>query len=157
MNDKMLEWLVPNGHLGNRVAELLWQTDHVLSGYPRRRIYRAILKEKQIQMVISRPMDIAIALARGDADIGITGLDCFTEFPGAILMLDLQSPITQLVLATSERPNLHSINDIVSFCDYLRHGKITIHTEYPRFLWRYFTKNPEYKEVCNEPPGLDLA
>lgn len=154
---KQLKLWTPNGHLDSWTAMFLQKMGYALPGYPNRRNYRITLREKHISVRISRPMDIAIALARGDADIGITGLDCLYEFAGARLLWDLKEPVTRLVFGLSDSSEFDHITDMRSFCAHLRRQPATIHTEYPRFLWRYFSRRPEYLVICSESPVLDLG
>lgn len=54
-----LKLRAPNGHLSNLVAMILEKIGYALPGCPHRRSYRAMLKENQVEIRISRPMDNA--------------------------------------------------------------------------------------------------
>ena len=147
-----------DGHLCRRVAAVLKQAGYVLPDYgPDKRIYEPSINAEHFRILVRRPMQIAIELARGEADVGITGLDCTREFPGAELLLDLEKPVTKLVLAV---PNSDEFNHITSFEAFVEHifpKGVTIYSEYPRFVRQYFANHPAYRLKCTEPPGLDLG
>lgn len=153
----ILKFMVPKGHLGNRVAIILSKAGYILPNYPNGRVYRAIVDERKIKVTMARAMDIALTVVRGDADVGVSGLDFLLEFPRAELLLDLLEPVTQWVLARSGEDELEGISDLPSFYAYLRHENVTIHTRLPHFVRQYFALCPYYREICSEPPGLDLG
>jgi len=153
-NQKLLKLRKPGGHLAKRATALLRGIGY---NSPDERIYRVVLEEKQTEIRTAKPKDIAISLIRGDADVAISGVDCLLEYPGARLLLDLKRPVTKLKLALHDEPEFCHISDLSSFCRHLRAQDIIVHTEYPRLVWRYFSKHPEYRAICNEPPTLDLG
>lgn len=155
---ELINLRLPDGHLCPRVASLLKEAGYVISDYGSgQRTYQPKVNVKHLNVLVRRPMQIAIELARGEADAGITGSDCTSEFPSAELLLDLKEPATKLVLAV---PNSDDFNHITSFETFVEHifpKGVTIYSEYPRFVRQYFANHPAYRLKCTEPPGLDLG
>lgn len=151
---KILKLWKPDGHLARQASTLLAGVGY---SNPNPRIYRIMLKEQFIEMRTARPLDIAISLVRGHADIAIVGRDAVLEFPRVKLLLDMQRPVTQLRLAVRDILKFRHIRNLSDFYEYLRHQSVAIYSEYPRYVWRYFSGHPGYLAVCNEPPTLDLG
>lgn len=149
---------LPGGHLCRRVAAVLKQAGYVLPDYgPDKRIYEPSINAEHFRILVRRPMQIAIELARGEADVGITGLDCIREFPGAELLLDLEKPVTKLVLAVPNSDEFNHITSFEAFIQYVCPKGVTIYSEYPRFVRQYIADHPTYRLKYKEPPGLDFA
>lgn len=155
---ELINLRLPDGHLCPRVASLLKEAGYVITDYgSSQRNYQPKADRKHLKVLVRRPMQIAIELARGEADVGITGCDCTCEFSGTELLLDLGKPVTKLVLAV---PNSDDFNHITSFETFVEHifpKGVTIYSEYPRFVRQYFSNHPAYCLKCTEPPGLDLG
>lgn len=148
----------PDGHLCSRLAALLRQAGYIIPDYgPGQRDYQPKVNARHLNILVRRPMQIAIELARGEADAGISGLDCFREFAGAELLLNLAKPATKLVLAL---PNSDAFSHITNFKAFIQHvgaKGVTIYSEYPRFTRQYIANHPAYYSKYEEPPGLDLG
>jgi ATP phosphoribosyltransferase len=156
---KVLDLLFPDReHLCPRVAALLEGAGYDIPDYALgKRIYNPEINVKYFKVTVRRPLQIAKELARGEADMGVTGLDCLREFPGATLLLDIQEPVTQFVLAVPDTPDFAHIKDLQSFIHYVCPGGVTIWSEYPSFLRQYLTDHPAYRSKYKDPPGLDLG
>ena len=156
---KVLELLFPDReHLCPRVAALFKEAGYDIPDYGLgKRIYNPEINVNYFRVTVRRPLQIANELARGEADAGVTGLDCLREFPGAILLLDLEEPVTQFVLAVPNTPEFAHIKDLQSFIHYICPGGVTIWSEYPRQVRQYIADHPAYRSKYKEPPGMDLG
>lgn len=155
---KVINLRLPDGHLCPQVAAILEQAGYILPDYgASKRIYEPSINAGHYRILVRRPMQIAIELARGEADVGITGLDCIREFPGAELLLDLEKPVTKLVLAVPNSDDFNHITSYETFVEHIFPKGVTIYSEYPRFVRQYFANHPAYRLKCTEPPGLDLG
>jgi len=155
---KILTIALPDGHPCRRVAKILDLAGYILPEYgPGKRIYEPSINAKHFRVLVRRPMQIAIESARGEADIGISGLDCFLEFPGAELLLNLEKPTTKLVLAIPNSEQFKHVTSFKSFVEYICPGGVTIFSEYPSFTRQYIANNPAYRSKYEEPPSLDLG
>ena len=153
---EILDASLPDGHLCRDVAKLLSQAGYVLPGYePNKRVYKPSINAEHFKIRVRRSLQIAIELARGEADIGISGLDCFSEFPGAELLLDLDEPATKLVLAIPKQ--FEHVTNFETFMDYICQSGVTIFSEYPNFVRQYIANHPAYMARYKEPPGLDIG
>jgi len=154
---KKVELVLPNGHLSRYVAGLLRTAGYSLPEYgPGTRNFRPTINESHMDIRVTRPLQIAIDLARSDADVGITGLDCLCEFPGGVLLLDLERPATSLDLMIPK----HEFDHISTFEDFLEFAlshSATIFSEFPSYVRRYIGAHPAYRSTCKEPPQLDVA
>lgn len=149
---------LPDGHLCSRAASVLRQADYVISDYGQgQRNYQPEINARHIHILVRRPMQIAIELARGEADAGVAGLDCFREFPGAELLLNLEKPVTKLVLAIPNSDKFGHITNFEGFIKYICPRGVTIYSEYPRFVRQYIANHPSYYSNYKEPPGFDLG
>jgi len=154
----VLRLQLPDGHLSPHVATVLKKASYEIPNYgPGRRIYHPEINVKQFRVTVRRPMQIAIDLARAEADAAITGLDCICEFPGAELLIDLQNPVTRLMLAIPDVPEFSRIRDFRSFLRHICPRGVTIYAEYPRFVRQHIAEHPAYRSKYKEPPGLDLG
>jgi len=155
---KVIKLRLPNGHLCRYVAEVFKQAGYVISDYGSdKRIYEPSINAEHFKILIRRPMQIAIELARGEADAGVTGRDCTCEFPGCEPLLDLEKPTTDLVLAGPNSDEFNRIIDFETFVEYGCPNGVTIYSEYPRFVRQYIANHPTYRSKYKEPPGLDIA
>ena len=156
---KVLKLQIADGeHLCPRTTAVLKQAGYDIPDYgPDSRIYKPESNVKHFMVMVRRPLQIANELARGEADAGVTGLDCLREFPGAILLLDLEEPVTQFVLAVPNTPEFAHIKDLQSFIHYICPGGVTIWSEYPRQVRQYIADHPTYRSKYKEPPGMDLG
>lgn len=155
----VLKLLLPDGdHLCPRVAAMLKEAGYDIPQYgPEQRIYNPEINVKHFEVTIRRPLQIAIELARGETDAGVSGFDCFSEFPGATLLLDLEEPVTKFVLAVPNIQEFHHVQDLRTFVDYICPGGVTIWSEYPSFVRRHIADHPAYCSKYKDPPGLDLG
>jgi ATP phosphoribosyltransferase len=155
---KVLKLLLPDGHLCPRVALVLKQAGYNIPDYsPDQRIYKPKINVKHFTVAVRRPLQIANELARTEADVGITGLDCIREFPGSIPLLDLEEPVTRYVLAVPDTQGFDHVKDLQTFIQYICSGGVTIWSEYPRFVRQYLVDHPAYRSSYKDPPGLDLG
>lgn len=156
---KVLKLLLPDGeHLCPRVAAVLEKSGYDIQEYgPDERIYNPKINVKELGVAVRRPLQIAIELARAEADVGVTGLDCIREFPGATLLLDLEEPVTQFVLAVPSEQGFDHVKDFRTFVQYICPNGVTIWSEYPRLVQRYIANHPAYRSRYKDPPGLDLG
>ncbi len=155
---KILDLSVPDGHLCRDVAKLLSQAGYILPNYELgKRVYTPSINAKHLKVRVRRSLQIAIELARGEVDIGISGLDCFYEFPGAELLLNLEEPATKLVLAIPNSEQFKHVINFETFVDYICQGGVTIFSEYPNFTRQYIANHPVYRSKYNESPGLDIG
>lgn len=155
---ELINLRLPDGHLLPHVAETLKKAGYILPDYaPGKRIYEPSINAEHFKVLVRRPMQIAIELARGEADAGIAGFDCLHEFIGAELLLDLERPTTRLVLAIPTSDEFNHVTDFESLIKYICPQGLTIYSEYPRFVQEYIANHPIYRSKYTEPPGLDLG
>lgn len=155
---KVINSRLPDGHLCPRVAEILKKAGYVVRDYaPGKRIYEPSINAEHFKVLVRRPMQIAIELARGEADLGVTGRDCIFEFPGAELLLDLKKPSTRFVLAVPTSDDFNHIKNFETFAQYVCPKGVTIFSEYPRLTRQYITNHPAYRSRYKDPPSLDLG
>jgi ATP phosphoribosyltransferase len=156
---RLLKFLLPDGeHLCLRVARLLKRSGYGIPDYGAgKRIYNPKINIKHFRITVRRPLQIANELSRGEADAGITGLDCIREFPGSIPLLDLEEPVTKFVLTVPNAQEFDHIEGLETFINYICPGGVTIWSEYPHFVQQYFADHPAYRSRYKHPPGLDLA
>lgn len=153
-----IKLLLLDGHLCHRVAVLLIKAGYHIPDYgPSKRIYNPEINVKHFSVTVRRPLQIANDLSRGEADAGITGLDCIREFPGSIPLLDLEEPVTKFVLAVPNLQAFGHVRDLQTFVHYVCSGGVAIWSEHPRFVRQYLADHPEYRSKYNDPPGLDLG
>jgi ATP phosphoribosyltransferase len=154
----LIKLQLPDGHLCQRVVTLLKQARYDIPNYgPGQRIYNPEINVKHLEVTVRRPLQIALELARGEADLGVTGVDCVREFPGAILLLNLGEPVTQFVLALRNVREYDHVRDFQAFVDLICPEGVTIWSEYPRFVQQYIADHPAYRSKYKDPPGLDLG
>jgi len=156
---KVLELQLPDGeHLCPRVAAVLNKAGYQLPDYgPKQRIYNPEINVEHFKVTVRRPLQIAMELGRAEADLGVSGFDCFCEFPGAVLLLDLEEPVTQFVLAVPNVQEFDHVKDLQDFVHNVCPGGVTVWSEYPRFVRQHIADHPAYRSQYKDTPGLDLG
>lgn len=127
----LIKIALPNGHLQEEMRELLTSAGFFIEGYDKKsRGYRPVFQEEWLTAKVFRPQEVSLVVAEGYYDLGITGLDWFTESlceNNAKEILDLRFGRVDVVLAVPAKwDNVKTISDLVQ----LPREQIRIWTEY---------------------------
>lgn len=146
---------IPNkGRIAEPINDLMNKSGiHVQMSAARQLIAKTV--DPQIEVLFVRPIDIPEYVAKGVADIGITGVDMVAERGSDVeILLDLKFGSARLVLAVPEKSPVRSVQDM--------HG-MRVATEFPGICERYFRDAGvdvtviEVSGACEAAPQLDVA
>ncbi|HKM41625.1 MAG TPA: ATP phosphoribosyltransferase [Methanocorpusculum sp.] len=146
---------IPNkGRIAEPINDLMNKAGiHVQIAGARQLIAKTI--DPEIEVLFVRPIDIPEYVAKGVADIGITGLDMVAERRADVVsLLDLHFGLARLVLAVPDKSPITSAEDM--------HG-MRVATEFPNICTDYFKKKStdvtiiEVSGACEAAPQLGVA
>ena len=146
---------IPNkGRIAEPINDLMNKSGiHVTMSAARQLIAKTV--DPQIEVLFVRPIDIPEYVAKGVADIGITGVDMVAERGSDVeVLLDLKFGSARLVLAVPEKSPVQSVQDM---------NGMRVATEFPGICKRYFRDAGvdvtviEVSGACEAAPQLDVA
>ncbi|MDU9376907.1 ATP phosphoribosyltransferase [Methanocorpusculaceae archaeon Sp1] len=146
---------IPNkGRIAEPINDLMNRSGiHIQMSASRQLIAKTV--DPQIEVLFVRPIDIPEYVAKGVADIGITGIDMVAERGSDVsIMLDLKFGSARLVLAVPEKSPVQSVKDL---------SGLRIATEFPGICRRYFADAGvdvtliEVSGACEAAPQLGVA
>ncbi len=146
---------IPNkGRIAEPINDLMNKSGiHVQMSAARQLIAKTV--DPQIEVLFVRPIDIPEYVAKGVADIGITGVDMVAERGSDVeILLDLKFGSARLVLAVPEKSPVRSVQDM---------NGMRVATEFPGICKRYFRDAGvdvtviEVSGACEAAPQLDVA
>ncbi len=146
---------IPNkGRIAEPINDLMNKSGiHVQMSAARQLIAKTV--DPQIEVLFVRPIDIPEYVAKGVADIGITGVDMVAERGSDVeVLLDLKFGSARLVLAVPEKSPVRSVQDM---------NGMRVATEFPGICKRYFRDAGvdvtviEVSGACEAAPQLDVA
>ncbi|MDR1412469.1 MAG: ATP phosphoribosyltransferase [Actinomycetes bacterium] len=111
-----------------------------------------ILVNDEVEIIIAKPSDVAIYVARGAADCGIGGRDILMEADFPLLQLvDLRFGACEFVVAApnSETRTLHELSRDL--------GIVRVATKYPRLAQQYFDDAGISVEIVKLNGNIELA
>ncbi len=146
---------IPNkGRIAEPISELMTKAGiHVTMTASRQLITETV--DPNIEVLFVRPIDIPEYVAKGVADIGITGLDMVAERRSAVVpLLDLKFGKARLVLAVPENSPVKSVSDMAG---------MRVATEFPTICSDYFKEAGvdvsiiQVSGACEAAPQLGVA
>lgn len=121
---------VPKGHLEEPTVRLLEDSGIGIVDRESRQLF-ARTNDPEVELVFVRAQDIADLVAKGAADLGITGYDLVRESGSDVVeLLNLGYGFAQLTIAAHEKSGIRSVADI-------KPG-MRVATEFPNLTRRYF-------------------
>ncbi|WP_026694487.1 ATP phosphoribosyltransferase [Peribacillus kribbensis] len=145
MND-FLTMAMPKGRIFEEALELLRMAGYSLpSEFEESRKLIIDLEEEKLRFILAKPMDVAVYVEQGVADIGIAGKDVLLEEePDVYELLDLR--ISRCHLAVAGLPNT-SVNEAAP----------KIASKYPTVASHYFREQGEQVEIIKLNGSIELA
>jgi ATP phosphoribosyltransferase len=146
---------IPNkGRIAEPIGDLMDKSGiHVIMSAARQLIAKTA--DPEIEVLFVRPIDIPEYVAKGVADLGITGIDMVEERNSDVeILTDLKFGSAKLVLAVPEKSGIQSVKDMEG---------LRIATEFPGIVSRYFAEKGvnvtiiEVSGACEAAPQLDVA
>ena len=146
---------IPNkGRIAEPINDLMNKSGiHILMSASRQLIAKTV--DPQIEVLFVRPIDIPEYVAKGVADIGITGVDMVAERGSDVeTLLDLRFGSARLVLAVPEKSPVSTLKDL---------GGMRVATEFPSICRKYFADAGvdvtliEVSGACEAAPQLGVA
>lgn len=146
---------IPNkGRIAEPINDLMSKSGiHILMSAARQLIAKTV--DPQIEVLFVRPIDIPEYVAKGVADIGITGIDMVAERDSDVeVLLDLKFGSARLVLAVPEKSPVRGVADLAG---------MRVATEFPGICKRYFADAGvsvtliEVSGACEAAPQLGIA
>lgn len=146
---------IPNkGRIAEPISELMDKSGiHVKMSAARQLIAKTV--DPDVEVLFVRPIDIPEYVAKGVADLGITGVDMVAERGSDVeILLDLKFGSAKLVVAASESSGVCSVKDLEG---------MRIATEFPGITKGYFEEKGvnvaiiEVSGACEAAPQLDVA
>jgi ATP phosphoribosyltransferase len=129
----VVRFAIPNkGRLQEPVIKLLEDAGIGSVDREARQLF-ARTRDPELELIFVRAQDIPDLVAKGAADLGITGYDLVLESDVDVVeLLDLGFGFARMVVAASERTNIKAVKDIKSG------ARVT--TEFPNVAKKYFAK-----------------
>lgn len=146
---------IPNkGRIAEPINDLMSKSGiHIMMSAERQLIAKTV--DPQIEVLFVRPIDIPEYVAKGVADIGITGIDMVAERDSDVeVLLDLKFGSARLVLAAPEMSPVRAVTDFAG---------MRVATEFPGICRRYFADAGvavtliEVSGACEAAPQLGIA
>lgn len=146
---------IPNkGRIAEPINDLMNKSGiHILMSASRQLIAKTV--DPQIEVLFVRPIDIPEYVAKGVADIGITGVDMVAERGSDVeTLLDLRFGSARLVLAVPEKSPVSTLKDLEG---------MRVATEFPGICRKYFADAGvdvtliEVSGACEAAPQLGVA
>lgn len=146
---------IPNkGRIAEPINDLMNKSGiHILVSTSRQLIAKTV--DPQIEVLFVRPIDIPEYVAKGVADIGITGVDMVAERSSDVeILLNLMFGSARLVLAVPEKSPVQTLQDL---------NGLRVATEFPGICQRYFADAGvdvtliEVSGACEAAPQLGVA
>ena len=146
---------IPNkGRIAEPINDLMNKSGiHILMSASRQLIAKTV--DPQIEVLFVRSIDIPEYVAKGVADIGITGVDMVAERGSDVeTLLDLRFGSARLVLAVPEKSLVTTLRDL---------NGLRVATEFPGICRKYFANTGvdvtliEVSGACEAAPQLGVA
>jgi ATP phosphoribosyltransferase len=156
MKRRRIKLDVPDGHHQEQATRLLGLAG-LLAGTRAAddRCYSLSASRGWLAVQFARPAEIASTVCRGEADVGICGLDWIEEAGGGcVRLLDLVFGQVDLRLLVPKRwRNVTCAADLLT-----RVGSdgLMVWTEYPLITRGFFAELPAHQELTSHPPSLQL-
>lgn len=146
---------IPNkGRIAEPINDLMTKAGiHVKMSASRQLVAKTV--DPNIEVLFVRPIDIPAYVAKGVADIGITGLDMIAERRADVeLLLDLKFGGARLVIAVPEASDVKTISDM---------NGMRLATEFPNICSDFFEQRGvdvtvvEVAGACEAAPHLGIS
>ena len=146
---------IPNkGRIAEHINDLMNKSGiQILMSSSRQLIAKTV--DPQIEVLFVRPIDIPEYVAKGVADIGITGVDMVAERGSDVeILLDLKFGSARLVLAVPDKSQVTTLQDLKG---------LRVATEFPGICKKYFADAGidvtliEVSGACEVAPQLGVA
>lgn len=146
---------IPNkGRIAEPIGELMDKSGiHVTMSAARQLIAKTV--DPDVEVLFVRPIDIPEYVAKGVADLGITGIDMVAERGSDVeVLMDLKFGSAKLVIAVPEKSDIKTVHDMKG---------LRIATEFPGITKRHFEKLGvdvsiiEVSGACEAAPQLNVA
>ena len=146
---------IPNkGRIAEHINDLMNKSGiQILMSSSRQLIAKTV--DPQIEVLFVRPIDIPEYVAKGVADIGITGVDMVAERGSDVeILLDLKFGSARLVLAVPDKSQVTTLQDLKG---------LRVATEFPGICKKYFADAGidvtliEVSGACEAAPQLGIA
>lgn len=146
---------IPNkGRIAEPINDLMTKAGiHVKMSASRQLVAKTV--DPNIEVLFVRPIDIPAYVAKGVADIGITGLDMIAERRADVeLLLDLKFGGARLVIAVPEASGVKTISDM---------NGMRLATEFPNICSDFFEQRGvdvtvvEVAGACEAAPHLGIS
>ncbi len=142
----MLRLAVAKGRTADAVVNLFEKAGIVFTDYAHTRKLLMRDKDKQIELILVKPIDTPIYVESGAADCGIAGLDILKENEADIYpLMRLDASKCEMILAVKE-------GDDITDKRFL-----TVATKYPRITQEYFDKQNKEVKIIHLSGALELA
>lgn len=148
--------LVPDGHLQDQAVRLLTLAGLlVTTGAADKRCYLLTTSVKWLSAQLARPPEVAVAVCRGEADLGICGVDTIEEAGGdCVKVLDLGFGLVRLCLMVPK--SWTDVNSAEELLAKRIDGGLLVWSEYPLITQRFFSGLPCYRALTQAAPSLQL-
>jgi len=155
MNQHLNLW-VPDGHLQTVAVELLIASGLLDgSGLSAKRKYELTGRKKWLKARLARPPEIAVAVGRGEADVGICGADWVNESGSkCVFVLDLGFGNIKIKLLVPKAWS--EITNVEELLKQKWESGLLVWSEFPLLTRRFFENLSYYKEITPLAPNLQI-
>ena len=151
-----LDLWVPDGHHQTMAVRLLVAAGLLKdTGESAKRKYTLATKKSWLRARLARPAEIAVAVSRGETDVGICGWDWILETGrSCVPILNLGfGRVSWKLLVPEEWKHIATPEDLLE--QECNHG-LLVWSELPNSTREFFKDLPLYKEMTRFPPTLQL-
>lgn len=145
----MVKIAVPKGHLEETTVHLLEDSGIGIVNREARQLF-ARTRDPEVELVFVRAQDIPDLVAKGAADLGVTGHDLVEESGSDVVeLLDLGYGSARIIVATHEKSGIKTSEDV-------KPG-MRVATEFPGLTKRYFAEKGVEVEVVRVTGAAEIT
>jgi len=145
----MVKIAVPKGHLEETTVRLLEDSGIGIVNRGARQLF-ARTRDPEVELVFVRAQDIPDLVAKGAADLGITGRDLVEESGSDVVeLLDVGYGLARIIVATHEKSGIKTSKDVKS--------GMRVATEFPRLAERYFAERGIEVEIVRVTGAAEIT